>query len=525
MDPAEKARHDGRMQAPELTANLEVERKYDVDSLLPVPELAGVGGATPGAATEYTLQATYYDTADLRLRKAGITLRSRTGGADDGWTLKLPTPGGDREELRVASDSDEIPTELAHLVLVWVRGEELVPVGRLSTRRTVQQLLDGDGRPLAEFLDDTVTGEALTTGTILRWREWEVELLAGDRQLLDEVEQRLTGAGAVPSSSVSKLARVLPDPGSGVNGMSGQAAAVPGGSGRTAGEIVRAHLAEQAGELLRRDPQVRRELPDAVHKMRVATRRLRSALATFRPLLDRERTEPIRDELRWLARVLGEVRDAEVMHARLRHMVAAEPPELVLGKVQTRIHIAMTARHRAASERLGAELNGERYLRLLDDLGELVASPPFSDAAGADAAPALARMLRRTWRRLDTSMTAAEEAAPGPRQEALLHEVRKDAKRMRYAAEAVEPVFGEPARRFAQELTGLQESLGDFNDGVVTRAVLREFGAGGHLAGENGFTFGRLHALEQSRAEAAVARWPEERRQLSRRKLRRWFEK
>ncbi len=517
-----------------LTAALEVERKYDVDSLLPVPELNGVAGTSPGTAAEYALQATYYDTADLRLRRAGITLRHRTGGADDGWTLKLPA-GADREELRVVADSDAVPEELLQLVRAWVRGQQLAPVGRLSTRRTVQQLLDADGRALAEFLDDTVTGEALPAGSILRWREWEVELLDGERAILDELEQRLTAAGAVPSSSASKLARVLPGPDADVSA----GGAEPGGAdtaagdqrselraqgGVTAGAVVQAHLAEQVAELVRRDPQVRRELPDAVHKMRVATRRLRSALATFRPLLDRERTDPLRSELRWLAGVLGGVRDAEVMHTRLQQMVAAEPPDLVMGKVQTRVHIAMTARYRAAHERLTAELNGERYLRLLDDLDSLVAAPPFTEQAGEDAAPVLAKLLRRTWRRLDAAMVAAEQAPPGPRQDELLHEVRKDAKRMRYAAEAVEPVFGRPTRNFAQQLTGLQESLGDFNDGVVTRAVLREFGARGHLAGENGFTFGRLHALEQARAEAAVARWPQARRELSRRKLRKWFD-
>jgi len=213
--------------------------------------------------------------------------------------------------------------------------------------------------------------------------------------------------------------------------------------------VVQSHLAEQVSELVHRDPQVRRDLPDSVHKMRVATRRLRSALATFGPLLDRSRTDPVRAELRWLADALGEARDAEVMHEWLRELLRAEPPELVLGPVVARIDSAMTRRRRKARARLGEALDSERYLLLLDALDELAADPPFLPGARHAARPALAHLLRRTWRRIDRSMTRAQRGAQDPGGDELLHQVRKDAKRMRYAAEAVQPVFGRPAGRFA----------------------------------------------------------------------------
>jgi CHAD domain-containing protein len=212
------------------------------------------------------------------------------------------------------------------------------------------------------------------------------------------------------------------------------------------------------------------------------------------------------------------------MHARLRRLVAAEPDDLVLGKVRDRIDVLMTARHRTAHDAVLQELDGQRYLRLLDALDQLVADPPFLPAAGEDAATALPHLVRRTWRRLDRTMSAAERAPRGPEQEELLHEVRKEAKRTRYAAEAVQPVVGRPARRFAAAVAELQETLGDFQDGVVTRQVLLELGARGHRAGENGFTFGRLHALEQVRAEAAVDRWPQARAAVSRPRLRHWLD-
>ena len=511
-------------------ASVEVERKYDVDSLeVPRPDLSGLPGVdavTP--AEEHRLDAVYYDTADGRLRAASITLRHRTGGTDAGWHLKLPAGRG-REEITVEGGPGEPPQALAGLVRSRVRDGRLAPVATISTRRVVQRLLDGAGLPLAELADDAVTGRRLPPGGEARdaglaWREWEVELLAGDERLLDVVEQRLLAAGARHAAAASKLGRLLPRPSSTDDRRAWWAAGRS--SGRpSAGDAVQAHLAEQVAELVARDPHTRRDLPDALHKMRVATRRLRSALATFRPLLDRERTDPLRDELRWLAGVLGAARDAEVLHERLLALVAEEPADLVLGRVQHRIDLVMTQRHRAAHDRVLAELDGARYLRLLDALDDLVAAPPFLPTADEDAAQALPRLVRRTWRRLDRTMSAAERAPRGPAKDELLHEVRKQAKRTRYAAEAVQPVVGRDARRYAAAVEELQESLGDFQDGVVSRQVLRELGALGHRSGENGFTFGRLHALEQVRAEAAVERWPQARAAVSRRRLRRWFER
>ena len=507
------------------TSSLEIERKYDVGPGATVPDLTGVPGvAEISAPSEHQLEAVYFDTEDRRLRAAGITLRRRTGGTDAGWHLKLPA-GKDREELTADPGADDVPEALARLVRARVRRQVLAPVAVLSTSRTVRHLLGPDGAPLAELADDSVTARPLPEGPELRWREWEVELLTGERALLDAAHGPLVAAGASPSSSASKLSRVVPRPDA-THGAPSQWS--PGGrpddAVPTAGTAVRAHLAEQVAELVARDPQARRDVPDALHKMRVATRRLRSALATFRPLLERDRTDPLRDELRWLAAVLGAARDAEVMHARLRTLVAAEPDDLVLGKVKDRVDTFMTRRHRSAHDAVLAELDSERYLRLLDALDELVAAPPFLPEARGSADEVLRHLVRRTWRRLDRTMSAAEQAPRGPDKDELLHEVRKDAKRTRYAAEAVVPVFGGPARKYAAAVAELQESLGDFQDGVVTRAVLRELGALGHRAGENGFTFGRLHALEQVRAEAAVERWPQARAAVSRKRLRRWFE-
>ncbi len=509
--------------ASRLTSSREIERKYEVVADAELPDLSGPSGASVDADTQ-RLVATYYDTADLRLSGSRITLRHRTGDDVAGWHLKLPLAGA-REELHVSASARTVPKKLQSLVRSVIRDASLVPVASLTTRREVRLLRGPDGRPLAEVVDDRVDGRLLIEpeAPLLRWREWEAEDKGDDADVLDRLEPLLLAAGARPSQAASKLGRVLAltlAPQQDEPWWSGGAAPQAPPSAAT---VVQAHLREQLDELVRRDPEVRRDLPDALHKMRVATRRLRSALRTFAPLLERERGGRLYGELAHLAGVLGQVRDVEVMHARVLALIAQEPDELVLGPVRRRTDTLLRGRERVGRREVLRELDGDRYLRLLDDLHELVADPGFTERAHGPAETVLPPLVRDTWKRLHHTMRAAAKA-DAPEQDELLHEARKRAKAARYAAEAVESAFGKPARRFAAAMEQLQEVLGEHQDGVVTREVLRELGAASSGAGENGFTFGRLHALEQARAEAAVARWPTVRREVSRRRLRRWLD-
>ena len=117
-----------------------------------------------------------------------------------------------------------------------------------------------------------------------------------------------------------------------------------------ASQVVQARLRAQVDVIRRYDPLVRIDAPDAVHTMRVAVRRLRNALATCRPLLVREQTEPIREELKWLAAELGEPRDAEVMRERLEERLAEEPPEVVRGAGYRRMDEEMRTDYAQARE-------------------------------------------------------------------------------------------------------------------------------------------------------------------------------
>jgi inorganic triphosphatase YgiF len=210
---------------------IETENKYDVDTGFTFPDLAGVlPGVAAAPATVQRLAATYYDTGDLRLAGAHITLRRRTGGSDAGWHIKLPVSQDTRRELHfpLGRATGTVPRRVAALVAEWTQGEPLRPVARLKTKRTVRRLLDDTGQVLAEAADDQVTGSrpgpagAPAWQQTASWREVEVELVSGTRDLLAAAGKRLQAAGAQPSASASKLSRVLaagpPAAGSGQDG-------------------------------------------------------------------------------------------------------------------------------------------------------------------------------------------------------------------------------------------------------------------------------------------------------------------
>ncbi len=137
------------------------------------PSLPSGGSVRPQDGRE--LRATYYDTADLRLARMGITLRYRTGESGPPWHLKLPTgTTGVRDELAAAGPEDAVPAELTRLVTAWVRSAPLTPVATLRTARTAWLLVDAAGETLAEVVDDTVS-ILDDTKVVSRFREIEVE--------------------------------------------------------------------------------------------------------------------------------------------------------------------------------------------------------------------------------------------------------------------------------------------------------------------------------------------------------------
>jgi len=499
-----------------VTEVLEIERKFDVDSELtpPLDDLPGVSAVD--GPHQHTLDAAYYDTADLRLIRSGVTLRRRSGGDDAGWHLKLPAGGaGERIELRLPPDSGStVPGELVDLTLARTRGAPLVPVARLRTERTTWRLLDGDSA-VAEVVSDDVHGET-GSGPAANWHEVEVELLAGERILLDVVQDRLLELGARPAASSSKVGRVLggsyPDLSS-----PGPAHAWKG----SAGAVVLGYLADQIEAILANDPKARRDEPDAVHQLRVATRRARSALRAFRPVLDRDRSEPIAAELRWLGTVLAGARDAEVQRDRLLGQLRALDAELVVGPVISRVDSDLSREHARARAAMLDQLRGQRYLDLLDQLQQLLDDPPLVARANKPAAAVLPGLAGQTQRRVRRAVTRYRRG--GPDADEALHAIRKAAKRARYTADAVAPALGKPARRSARRLKAVQGLLGDHQDTVVSRRLLRRLATAAHGAGENEFSYGLLYGHDTAEAQRLRAELPDAWRRADRGRVRQWM--
>ncbi|MFH9722126.1 CHAD domain-containing protein [Streptomyces sp. NPDC017254] len=482
----------------------EIERKYEATSRTGLPDLtraAGVASVTDVGVTE--LDAVYYDTPDLRLAADALTLRRRTGGEDAGWHLKFPVASGIRDEIR-APLSDTLPRSLAGLLRSRVRDGEVVPVVRLRSARDVRHLRDGDGTLLAEVSVDTVRAERLTGEGVTAWTEIEVELADdADPAILDAVEKRLRKAGIKPSASASKLARALAE-----TGAEPEAPPADAGTPGTAGATVLAYVREQVDAIVAHDPAVRRDLPDAVHQLRVACRRLRSALKTYGRVLDREITDPVGEELKWLAGELGVARDQEVLDERLRARLKDLPRPLVLGPAKARLRRRDAALARSTRRRALAALDSARHLALLDRLDGLLAHPPLHEDAGRDAREVLGRAVRKDHDRLAARIAHALSLDPGHRRDLALHEARKAAKRARYAAEAARPVLGKPARRLAKRVKAVQSLLGEHQDAVVARGALRELAVQAHGAGESAFTWGLLFGREEAAAEAAERELP-----------------
>lgn len=202
----------------EPTRTVEVERKYDVDAETPLPDWQGIPGVDAVSDGELrALDARYFDTADGSLARAGVALRRRTGGPDEGWHVKGPREGDGRLELGwplSADDADMIPEAVATTVARWTT-DPLTPLARIENTR-MAYLLTGPAGVVAEFVDDDVRATDLRAGVQRAWREWELELgpaasddPAARADFFAAAERVIRAAGGRDSASGSKLARAL----------------------------------------------------------------------------------------------------------------------------------------------------------------------------------------------------------------------------------------------------------------------------------------------------------------------------
>jgi CHAD domain-containing protein len=275
---------------------------------------------------------------------------------------------------------------------------------------------------------------------------------------------------------------------------------------------VRAALDLRLRALLHHEPGTRAgdDIED-LHQMRVSVRRMRAALKAARPLLDRSWADGLREELGWLGRALGPVRDLDVMLLRLRGEIATLPAdEREAGEV---LVAALASEHVTARAEMLAALDAPRYRALLERIADAVRLPLPTPSA-TDAHPELIDLVRKEASRLRTSVERAGEDPP----DATLHALRILGKRVRYTGELVGPSLrGTPSGRAVKRLLAataeLQEVLGDHQDACVAeeriRGLLDTLGerSDGELDAHVVFVAGRLVERERARAEAKRGQW------------------
>jgi CHAD domain-containing protein len=287
--------------------------------------------------------------------------------------------------------------------------------------------------------------------------------------------------------------------------------------GATVIDLVRQATARSVAQIITHDPGARLgDDPEDVHKLRVATRRLRSDLHSFSAVLDRAGIDPIRTELGWLGGVVGAVRDTDVLSARLESRLESLP-EADRGGAD-RLQALLESQAAEARAAMLMALRDPRYLRLLDTLVALAAAPPFRSAGKLSARKSrdmASKIVRKPWRRV---VDAVEALGPDPT-DAQLHAVRILAKRARYAAEAAAPLLVPSATRFAAAVADLQTVLGDHQDTVLAEAWLRHASAD---VPKDCPTVGKLIEMEQERRVALRDQWPAVWHKANTKKLHTW---
>ena len=460
------------------------------------------------------LRATYFDTADLRLARYGVTLRYRTGEAGGpAWTLKLPVASTGpstlaRDELQFDGPRREPPPEARGLVTAYVRQEPLVAVATLRTKRRRWRLQDGE-TGVVELANDEVSvleGRRI----VARFRELEVEALV-DEAPLESLAEQLRRAGATDAEPIPKVVRAL----------GSRATATPDifpvalPSEPTMGDALAASIADALLRLLRNDPLTRLGDAEGLHQLRVSLRRLRSDLRTLEQVVEPAWWTGVEPDLRSVADALGEARDLDVLVERLAP--AQDAPNTALEP----LFASLDRRRTKAREKVARALNDPTYPALLDQMVAAASDPPVAPPAAEPAASALPPLVLGAWDRLerratDLSSTSSEDD---------YHRTRIAAKRARYAAELAARVLGGAraagAKRLATRLADVQDQLGTLQDAAVAEATMRAT-----LAGRSdpayAFEIGRM--VERQGHLAADARrdffdtWAD----LRRRRWRKW---
>jgi triphosphatase len=497
-----------------MARDREVEWQLDALDLRPVVRWlaarpAGTIALKPGASV--LLRDRYLDTEDWRLHRAGATVRIRSTGRRSEATLKSkgtlvdglrdrreltePLPSPDVEALRA------LPGDVGRTVRSLVGRRKLRQLFEIRTRRKAYTVLV-DGEDVGELtLDDTSIPVAGGRPARLQRVEIEVEPDAVDT-VADLVGELRAGAGLRPAGASKFQAGLL------AAGLTPPAAEDLGSKAvhqeMTVGELAFAVLRTHFATFLDREPGARvGDDPEQVHDMRVATRRMRAAMSLFREALP-VRTQRLREEFRWIANALGEVRDLDV---QIEQFTAWEQEMEGEDRAAIAPLVArLEERRRDARGRLLEQLDSRRYERLTAGMTDLLQRGPLrrSPASRMPAPVAAPALVRRRYRRV---RKLGDGLGPDSRSEDL-HALRIRTKRLRYAVEFLSPLAPKPSQPFIRRLVALQDCLGDHQDALVATRQIREM-VDDDLPARAVFLLGRITERYERRIGELRAAFPE----------------
>ena len=481
-------------EAPLAREDREIELKF----LCEPRDLDAVLAAAPAGETEVRLlAATYFDTPDEALAKARIALRVRASGGRHIQTLKMGA-GFSRQEHETPVDGAGLDLAMPALkaALKPAARKRLEPRFTVTVRRR-QRLVVHDGAEIELALDE---GEVAAGGQTRPIAEVELELKSGDPAALFDLARQLSRTAPLYLSFESKSARgqALRDGREGKARKSDKAALQPG---LTSAEAFQAVARDALGQIAANALLLRTAGgASALHQLRVALRRLRSAISTFKPIVADDRVEPIKVELKWLTGACDEARDLDVFANDNARLEARAGKGDALGP-------AMAAARSAAHAKAGGAVASKRFRDLVLDATAWVETGPWLIAEGKaearrarPARPFAEKALDRRWTRVAQAGRALARLDDGER-----HKLRIAAKKLRYAQEGFGPLFAPKAvARFIARLKDLQDQLGALNDAVVAgRLVERLHPEGDELVAAQRLLAARAHGRAK-RIKAAV---------------------
>ncbi|MFK0332790.1 CHAD domain-containing protein [Rhizobium sp. NPDC090275] len=417
-------------------------------------------------------RSTYFDTADRRLWKEGYTLRIRQVGDTRMQTVKATGPSRSlfaRSEWETPLEGNEpVLDHTSPLLGEFGSDLALEPVFDVVIARRLWNVVE-NGSQIEVVLDE---GNAISDDRHSPIREVEIELKEGSPSDLFVFARKIDAVAAFRFGVRSKAERgfVLAD----VQKTVFKAEPVQLERSMNAAVAFKSIALSCVRQFrLNEDILLQRRNPEALHQTRVALRRLRSAFSLFKSVLSRDEPKRLNQELRWLAAVLGEARDIDVLLAK------ASDADLV-----SKLKTARAATYRDAVDALGSSRTRALMLDLINwlECGDYLPGngPVSADVPGAQ--DFAARVLEKQRKRLKKDGSALAKADDEHR-----HDVRKDAKKLRYAAEFFASLFDDKrsARRYKKFLTAmeaLQDELGALNDLATGPEVLEKHGLADHPA-------------------------------------------